>query len=78
MVVGRRLFLGREFHCGTLWYLSLMLFNIYMHPVTQLVRGIGLGCHEYVDDTQLYMLIDSQLDATQMFWLGLWMMWLAD
>lgn len=37
--------------------LSLMLFNIYTHPLSQLVWSFRLGCHQYVDDIQLNLLI---------------------
>ena len=37
-----------------------MLFNIYMRPLAQLVQSFGLGCHQYTDDTQLYLLMDNR------------------
>ncbi|CAI5776265.1 Hypothetical predicted protein [Podarcis lilfordi] len=43
--------------------LSPMLFNIYMRPLTQLVQNFGLGCHQYADDTQLYLLMDDHPDS---------------
>ena len=36
-----------------------MLFNIYMHSLAQLVWSFGLGCHQYADDTQLFLLMDG-------------------
>uniref|UniRef100_A0A670I2H7 Reverse transcriptase domain-containing protein n=1 Tax=Podarcis muralis TaxID=64176 RepID=A0A670I2H7_PODMU len=43
--------------------LSPMLFNIFMRPLAQLVRSFGLGCHQYADDTQLYLLMDGHPDS---------------
>ena len=40
-----------------------MLFNIYMRPLAQLVRSFGLGCHQYADDTQLFLLMDGHPTA---------------
>ena len=34
-----------------------MLFNIYMRPLAQLVQSFRLGCHQYADDTQLFLLM---------------------
>ena len=39
--------------------LSPMLFNVYMRPLTWLLQSFGLGCHQYADDTQLYLLMDG-------------------
>ena len=39
--------------------LSPVLFNIYMHPFAQLIQSFGLGCHQYADDTQLFLLMDG-------------------
>ena len=32
-----------------------MLFNIYVRPLGEVIRGLGFLCHQYVDDTQLYL-----------------------
>ena len=32
-----------------------MLFNIYMRPLGGVIRGCGALCHQYGDDTQLYI-----------------------
>ena len=32
-----------------------MLFNIYMRPLGGVIRGCGALCHQYADDTQLYI-----------------------
>uniref|UniRef100_A0A670JM86 Reverse transcriptase domain-containing protein n=1 Tax=Podarcis muralis TaxID=64176 RepID=A0A670JM86_PODMU len=40
--------------------LSPMLFNIYMKPLGEIVRGFGLGVHQYADDTQLYLSFKSE------------------
>lgn len=37
--------------------LSPVLFNIFMHPLTQLAYSFRLGCHQYTDDTKLYLLM---------------------
>ncbi|XP_062818981.1 probable RNA-directed DNA polymerase from transposon BS isoform X1 [Anolis carolinensis] len=34
--------------------LSPMLFNTYMKPLGEAIRGFGVRCHLYADDTQLY------------------------
>ena len=35
--------------------ISPMLFNIYMSPLGAVIRGCGASCHQYADDTQLYI-----------------------
>lgn len=40
-----------------------MLFNIPMCSLAQLIWKSGLGYHQYADDTQLYLLLDRQLDS---------------
>ena len=35
--------------------ISPMLFNIYMRPLGGVIRGCGASCHQYADDTQLYI-----------------------
>ena len=32
-----------------------MLFNIYMRLLGGVIRGCGASCHQYADDTQLYI-----------------------
>lgn len=38
-----------------------------MLPFTQLAQSFGLGCHQHADDTQLNLLMGSQLDAAPVF-----------
>lgn len=48
--------------CGILQgaILSLTLFYIYMCPLTQIIQRHRLDCHQYADETQLHLLLDSQ------------------
>ena len=32
-----------------------MLFNIYLKPLGKVVRSFGVQCHQYADDTKLYL-----------------------
>lgn len=34
-----------------------MLFNIYVKPLSKVVRRFGLRCLQYADDTQVYLCI---------------------
>ena len=36
-----------------------MLNNIYMRSLAQLIQSFKLGCHQYADNTQLFLLMDS-------------------
>lgn len=38
--------------------LSQLVFNNYMHSLIQQAGSFGLGCHQYVNDTQLYLLME--------------------
>ena len=35
--------------------ISPMLFNIYTRPQGRVIQGCGASCHQYADDTQLYI-----------------------
>ena len=35
--------------------LSPKFFNIYMKLMGEAVESFGVGCHQYADDTQLYL-----------------------
>lgn len=36
----------------------------YICPLTQIVQRNGLGCHQYTDDTQLYLIMDGWTEST--------------
>lgn len=35
--------------------LPSMLSNLYVKPLGQIIRSFGIGCHQYADDSQLYI-----------------------
>ena len=44
--------------------ISPMLFNIYMRLLGEVIRGCGASCHQYADDTQLYIsFLPTTVDA---------------
>ncbi|XP_070800926.1 uncharacterized protein, partial [Pituophis catenifer annectens] len=62
--------------------LSPLQFNIYVKPLGEIIRGFGVRCHLYSDDTQLYIstpnhpndaleLITSRLDYCNALYMGL-------
>ncbi len=34
-----------------------LLFNIYMHPLAQIMENNKMSCHNHADDTQIYITI---------------------
>lgn len=65
-MLGKRLSTRHLLVCGIPQgvILSLVLFNIYVCLFTQLMQRFRLGCQQYTDYTQLYMLMGSWLDTT--------------
>ena len=43
--------------------ISPILFNIYMRLLRGIIRGCGASCHQYADDTQLYISLPTASDA---------------
>ena len=41
------------------YIISPMLFNIYMRPLGGVITVCGALCHQYADDTQLYISFSS-------------------
>ena len=37
------------------YVLSPVLFKIYMKPLGEIIQNFGIWCHQYADDTQLYL-----------------------
>lgn len=46
----------------------MVLFNIYIHSLTQLVWSLMLGCHQYAENTKLYLLMGGGQIAQQQHW----------
>lgn len=42
---------------------SPVLFNIYIHHLAEIIRRLGVGCHKFVDNTRLDLLLEKQLTA---------------
>ena len=55
--LGERLSAAWALNCGVPQgsTISPMLFNIYMRPLDGVIKGCGALCHQYTDDTQLYI-----------------------
>ena len=55
--LGESVLAPRSLNCGVPQGLiiSPKLFNIYMRPLGGVIRGCGASCHQYADDTQLYI-----------------------
>lgn len=68
LVLGEQLLWWHLLVCGVLQgeILFLMLFNIYMCPLTKIAQGqeYSLCCHQHAYDTQLYLLINRWTDST--------------
>ena len=47
----------RSLNCGVPqgWIISSMLFNVNIRLLDGVIRGCGASCHQYADDTQLYI-----------------------
>uniref|UniRef100_A0A670HZ87 Reverse transcriptase domain-containing protein n=1 Tax=Podarcis muralis TaxID=64176 RepID=A0A670HZ87_PODMU len=61
---GQRVALGREMSSHHSLVCGVPQGTIlFMRPLAQLIRSFGLGCHQYADNTQLYLLMDGHTDS---------------
>jgi len=39
--------------------LGPLLFPAYVAPVAELIESLGVSCHQFVDDTQLFIVMNA-------------------